>query len=333
MLEQINAQSYFVYEKDIEYILAAIELLKPQNANERIYKVYSKEFIERKKQEYPLLFEVYKNLDARISLGILEHIINCDIANFSLDAYFSYLRKLKQAEFIATFLNMDKAEIEQALESENKMIAFYQKNAEYFTSYFTVEALLQKTEWFINEMYAFINELKTSESEKYLNKCEKEISAWNKKIVEALKEKEPLEYSQEIMGKQFRNRGPYKKFYFMPAYFMPYKVCRWYGENQMLIFDAVRILENDKTQIPTQLKMLSDNTRYQILCLLRQQGPLSGIEIAEQMKLAASTVSHHMTQLKNSGLVHEEPSYNTKYYSVNQKSIETCIKHLQDTFL
>ena len=59
----------------------------------------------------------------------------------------------------------------------------------------------------------------------------------------------------------------------------------------------------------------------------------NGIEIAEHMNLATSTVSHHMSQLRNSGLVHEEPAGNTKYYSLNTHCIKNCIETLEKTFL
>lgn len=85
--------------------------------------------------------------------------------------------------------------------------------------------------------------------------------------------------------------------------------------------------------ISEALKMLSDKTRYQILVLLKEKKSMNGIEIAEQMKLAPSTVSHHMTHLKNSGLVHEEPAGNTKYYSINTHCMKNCIETLEKTFL
>jgi DNA-binding transcriptional ArsR family regulator len=135
------------------------------------------------------------------------------------------------------------------------------------------------------------------------------------------------------MGKNFHNRGPFENFYFMPAIFMPIRGCRWFEQHQILIFDAVSLGQQDNRMIADALKMLSDKTRYQILVLLKAKKSMNGIEIAEQMKLATSTVSHHMTHLKNSGLIHEEPVGNTKYYSINRHSMKNCIETLEKTFL
>ena len=72
---------------------------------------------------------------------------------------------------------------------------------------------------------------------------------------------------------------------------------------------------------------------WYFLVLLKEKKSMNGIEIADQMKLAPSTVSHHMTHLKNSGLVHEEPAGNTKYYSINVHCMKNCIETLEKTFL
>ena len=100
-----------------------------------------------------------------------------------------------------------------------------------------------------------------------------------------------------------------------------------------MIFDAIRLGQLDNQMIAEALKMLSDKTRFQILKLLKANKSMNGIEIAEQMKLAPSTVSHHMNHLKKSGLVHEEPAGNTKYYSINIHCMKNCIETLEKTFL
>ena len=333
MQEKLRENTYFIYEKNIEYLLAAIELLCNYGVNPKIYEVYTQEFIEQLKEKYPLLFEVFGNVDQNYGMEFFEFLLDCDMTKFSLDTYFQHIKKMSKEEILCRFLQQPIHVIEKAIGSEQEMIVFYQNNKQDFQSYFVVEVLFQKTEWLLDNLEEFAKELCTREAENYLNEHVREIDTWKQKILEALETEEPLIYSEELMGKTFHNRGPFQKFYFMPSIFMPIRCCRWFEENQIMIFDAIRLGQQDNRMIADALKMLSDKTRYQILVLLKEKKSMNGIEIAEQMKLAPSTVSHHMTHLKNSGLIHEEPAGNTKYYSINTHCMKNCIETLEKTFL
>lgn len=333
MLEKLHSNAYFVYEKDIEYILASMELLNGFGINPKIREVYDEAFVEQQKNEYPLLFELYDHIGKGISIEILEFLMAFDMKEFSLELYFDYIKSLSKAEFLSCYLQKPIDVIEKALSSEEEQLLFYQTYKEELKSYFAVEILFQRTDWLIDAYYKFVCGLRTQKAETYLEKHKIEIQKWNVKLAEGLANEEPLLYSEGIMGKTFHNRGPYEKFFFMPSIFMPLMCVRWFENNQFLIFDAVRFGQKDNTMISDALKMMSDKTRYKILVLLKEKKSLNGIEIAEQMNLAASTVSHHMNQLKSSGLVHEEPAGNTKYYSLNTHCIKNCIETLEKTFL
>lgn len=328
MLEKIAEQAYFIYSRDLEYILAAQELLKPLKRNKQIIE-YIK---EPETGKYQVLKEVYEGFGERIWGAILEPLTSYEELEFSLEAYEAYLMQMDKEEFLSSFLQVPVEEIHAALQNEDKLLEFYHTHRECFQGYLSVEILFGKTEWFLRQLFLFVRELKTEKSEEFLSQQETLILQWRKEMEEELMKKEPLAYSEELMQKSFYNRGPYERFYFMPSFFLPLRCCRWFGRNQVLIFHALTIHELSR-EIPQQLKMLSDNTRFRILKLLKDNGHLSGIEIAEKMNLATSTVSHHMTQLKSCGLVHEEPTKNTKYFSLNQVSIKHCIQILEDTFL
>lgn len=333
MQEQIGKHAYFIYEKDIEYLLAAIELLCEFGENAKITDVYTEEFVKEKKERYPLLFEVFGNMHKNYGIELLEFLLDFDMTHFSIESYFAHIRSLSKNEFLSRFLQQPVEAIEEGLHSEREQITFYQKNRTAFQSFFVVEILFQRTEWFLDTLESFACIFRTEKAESYLDGHVREIQTWKQKMKEGLEQEEPLAYSESLMGKTFHNRGPFENFYFMPAIFMPIKCCRWFEKHQILIFDAVSFGQQDNRMIADALKMLSDKTRYQILVLLKEKKSMNGIEIAEQMKLAPSTVSHHMTHLKNSGLVHEEPAGNTKYYSINTHCMKNCIETLEKTFL
>ena len=63
-------------------------------------------------------------------------------------------------------------------------------------------------------------------------------------------------------------------------------------------------------------KALSDPTRREILRLLRD-GPLPAGEIAAQFDMTAATVSHHLSTLRDAGLVLDEKKGKFIYYELN----------------
>ncbi|QKE75269.1 metalloregulator ArsR/SmtB family transcription factor [Arthrobacter citreus] len=72
-------------------------------------------------------------------------------------------------------------------------------------------------------------------------------------------------------------------------------------------------------------KALGDLTRVRIIALL-QQGPLNGQEIASKLGLKPPTITHHMTKLREVGLVKERRDKNTIYFTLNTKILEMSAK-------
>lgn len=333
MQEKLGKNAYFIYEKELEFLLASIELLCNYGVNPKIREVYNHDFVGYLMEKYPLLFEIYGNMDKNYGVELFELLLDYNRMDFSIESYFQHMKAMPKQELLSRFLQQPLSVIERTMGSQQEQIAFYQNNRDKFQSYFVVEVLFQKVDWLLDSLESFVKELRTKDAVKCLDGHEREIETWKQKMQEALSKEDPLTYSESLMGKTFHNRGPFDRFYFMPSIFMPIKCCRWFEKNQILIFDAIRFGQQDNRMISDALKMLSDKTRYQILVLLKERKSMNGIEIAEQMKLAPSTVSHHMTQLKNSGLVHEEPAGNTKYYSINTHCMKNCIETLEKTFL
>ncbi|MEE6452319.1 metalloregulator ArsR/SmtB family transcription factor [Gottfriedia acidiceleris] len=72
-------------------------------------------------------------------------------------------------------------------------------------------------------------------------------------------------------------------------------------------------------------KALGDLTRVRIIALL-QQGHLSGQEIASKLNLKPPTITHHMSKLREIGLIKERRDKNTIYFSLNTKILEMNAK-------
>lgn len=85
----------------------------------------------------------------------------------------------------------------------------------------------------------------------------------------------------------------------------------------------------DHSTLLHRLNALADQTRFDILLALHQNGPMGTQEIMDAFDLNKSAASRHLRSLNASGLIEErrESDNRTKYYLLNQKSI----RQLTDT--
>lgn len=66
------------------------------------------------------------------------------------------------------------------------------------------------------------------------------------------------------------------------------------------------------------LKIVGEESRLKILCILKQ-GQHCVCEIEEHLCLSQSLISHHLKDLKNAGLIHDEKIKQWVYYSLTDK--------------
>lgn len=74
-------------------------------------------------------------------------------------------------------------------------------------------------------------------------------------------------------------------------------------------------------------KALGDLNRVRIIALL-QQGQLSGQEIAGKLGLKPPTITHHISKLREVGIIKERRDKNTIYFSINLKILEMSAKSI-----
>lgn len=72
------------------------------------------------------------------------------------------------------------------------------------------------------------------------------------------------------------------------------------------------------------MKALSDPTRREILDLLKK-GSMTAGEIGENFDMTGATISHHLSQLKKSGLISESREKNFIHYSLNASVLEEVL--------
>lgn len=71
-------------------------------------------------------------------------------------------------------------------------------------------------------------------------------------------------------------------------------------------------------------KALSDPTRREILEMLKQHNMSAG-DIASHFNVSNATISHHLTILKNAGLIDDEKVGKYIYYDINLSVVEEIL--------
>jgi DNA-binding transcriptional ArsR family regulator len=126
---------------------------------------------------------------------------------------------------------------------------------------------------------------------------------------------------------------------FIPLYLLPSPVYMLYGYgNVTVLFDSERTearlaeMQQHKENLLSALKALSDSSRLDILRLVTQyEGGMNGKKIAEFLNLSAPTVSRHLTQMRDAGLIVEESQDNrTITYRLQTDAIQALPKQLLD---
>lgn len=79
--------------------------------------------------------------------------------------------------------------------------------------------------------------------------------------------------------------------------------------------------EDELRRIVTMFKVLADESRLRILGVL-VAGPRTGGELADLVGLRASTISHHLTRLKESGLVTVRRDGTSRVYTLDREALE-----------
>ncbi len=98
-----------------------------------------------------------------------------------------------------------------------------------------------------------------------------------------------------------------------------------------IIISVVGEIPNMAIGMNDAFQALSDPTRREILRMLRKRDMTAG-EIAEQFKLAKSTLSGHFSVLKHAGLIVAEKNGTSIVYSLNLSIVEETVATVMRLF-
>ncbi len=341
-MEKLGENSVFVFLPEFEPVWAALSLLTGEKVHRLCTEIYGAETIAGLRRRYNFLFECFQAVENNHALNMPDFLLDLPLESVSLEDYRDDLLHLPPEDFLWRYLELDfcpeadRNTLRRALTEDSALDAVYGWRQEGQGSFLAFSAFIRQSRRFITDFFALALELRTPELEKALSSRSAQAERLLQAVRSGVESLGPLACAEEQMGKTFRNRGPYEEFFFLPAFLMPARAVRYFhvkGEHKrQILFLTLRDTGRSREDKVKALKALADSTRYQIVTLLARQGPMRGLDIAKEVSLAASTVSHHMEQLKDCGLVTEEQVKNAKYYGLSRNGAAQLLEELKKDF-
>ncbi|WP_352420456.1 metalloregulator ArsR/SmtB family transcription factor [Proteiniborus sp.] len=322
---------YFTHSIVVDLISILLNIFYDHNGSSKYSDIYTEDYINSIEKNYRFLGEIINSLPVH-GYGMLEFLLlNKNFNN--IENFKSYIFSLKDEDFFYIFYGqyIDKDLLKLALQDDENLNKLYSEYDYISTNYLALKGLFSNKDLFLQEFFSCLDSLYTEEFisnyEKTIAKIYDELPGLENSLLTI----EPLELSQKIMGKTFRNRGPYEDFIFIPSYFINIKAIRFFGKDQILIY-SLNHKDFTKKDIINILKAISDETRFEIIELLSEEDSMTGKDLASKLSLSTPTISHHIEKLKEAGFINEERVKNSKYYSINYNSIDKLINSLSSRF-
>jgi DNA-binding transcriptional ArsR family regulator len=248
------------------------------------------------------LFELYLYNESIDDIDMLEKILN----------------EINQIDFLYLLFGeeLSKEEVKSLIKGFHSIDEMPQVN-KYLSSYSddSIRLVFERTEEFIDKLVDIFKAL-NEEVVEQLSKQDK-YKEGILKVSSDLKSKIPLDVAQGIMGKKFKRVFNFNTYYFVPSYFYMNRPMRTFNEKiQILIYPVQEVNAYNKNTLANALRIIGDNTRLEIIKKLAIK-PMYGKELAKELGLVTSTVSHHLEQLRSIGIINEEREKSVKFFSIN----------------
>ena len=334
--ESLKENCIFAFSPELEALLGALSLLRSETVHHVCTDLYGSERITAWRKRYRFLFETYAAVQG-LSPSPLEFLLDHFSADFTLAGLRAYIfslppeqRLFRQAEWRWIGGTSQEA-LRLALTDDLALDTLFGRIDACCPSFLGLSSFVRQNDRYLSEFFALAAELDTPTLRDALREQKQAIEAFRARTEEGLASAEPLECTKKMMGKTLHNRGPYETFFFLPSLLLPFASMRLFYDNgtphnKQILLCSIREPERAQGDTIVALKALGDETRYQIMMLLARRGPVSGQDIVRTLKLAPSTISHHMSELRDRGLVTEEQVKTAKYYGVSWKNVRALLE-------
>lgn len=260
-------------------------------------------------------------------LEIFEFIIK-ERAFDDVDLLIQGISGYDDISFIYTLLGevLDCSTIQEVMEDERKLDKILQDKPNLTNCNIKEFRLLfYNTKNFKEDILKLISEMNNATLLNKLDSLNEDYSKYIEKTKVRIKDKKPIDVSQEIMERQFKRKLDFMEYYFIPSYFIaPHKLRVFCTDAQMVVF-ALEQKESPINEVGDRIslvfKIISDRTRLEILRAIISE-PTYGKLLAEKLNLTTATISHHIEVLKSVQLIKEKRIKNIKYFEANSEEIK-----------
>lgn len=333
--EAVSEACTFAFLPALEPLFGARALVGGEMDHHVCTDIFGAEQVADWKRRYRFLFGTYDAVKHLSPSGVQDFLLDTLSPELTAEHFQSCVLSRPAMERLWRqcgweYFGISADELEAALTDDGMLTQIYERVETVCADFLAFSAFVRQNERYLRDFFALAQEMNTPALHAALEAHTEQIEALREKTRDGLRRMEPLAFAQELMGKTFYHRGPYETFFILPSLLMPFAYVRlFYDEgtphNRMLLFCTVRSAERGQARILAELKALADPTRYQILMLLARNGPCKGQDVARALHLAPSTVSHHMTELRDNGLVTEEQVRSAKLFGVSRNTVKELL--------
>lgn len=260
-------------------------------------------------------------------LELFEFVIK-ERAFDDVDLLIERLSKYNDMSFIYNFLGeaLEQSEIQSISEGRYSLKMLQEEKPRLVNDNIKgFEHLFFSTSQFRTDIINLMREMNNSILMSKLGTLKQEYCKQAEKVRCKLKDKNPMETSQEIMDRQFKRVYDFSEYYFVPSYFIsPHKIRVFCSDAQIVVFalDQNQSAINEiGDKVSLVFKIISDRTRLEILREIIAE-PTYGKLLAEKLNLTTATISHHIEVLKSINLINEKRIKNIKYFEANEEEIK-----------
>ena len=333
--EAVSEACTFAFLPALEPLFGARALVGGEMDHHVCTDVFGAEQVADWKRRYRFLFGTYDAVKHLSRSGVQDFLLDTLSPELTAEHFQSCVLSRPAMERLWRqcgweYFGISADELEAALTDDGMLTQIYERVETVCADFLAFSAFVRQNGRYLRDFFALAQEMNTPALHAALEAHTEQIEALREKTRAGLRRTDPLSFSQELMGKTFYNRGPYETFFILPSLLIPFSAVRLFYDNgtphnRMLLFCSVRPAERGQARILAELKALADPTRYQILMLLARNGPCKGQDVARALHLAPSTVSHHMTELRDNGLVTEEQVKSAKLFGVSRNTVKELL--------
>ena len=322
-MKSIKIEQSYVYE----LVIAASCLVRGNT--EALNKIYSENELNEMKSHHQHLLDLMKQTYHPM-LFLLEFFTEVE-PTIDVVEFFDYLEGLTDLAIqVKIFPNISTKVLAEKNASEiikNYSVGFKDEK--------TLAYFLENTRSVVKDSKKLLIALNTQKMKNQVRIEASDLSEAKQWISYLIENKKYIETLRVITGKPLPKFKVAKSAYFIPSFLYHIPVIVFSEDlSRQLTFFPVSFARPEEVKISRKravqtLKVLADETRLEMIELLLV-GLLTGKELANLLKIRPATVSHHIQQIREAGLLFEYREGNIKLFGINKRVLRQVQDYLEN---